>query len=376
MTYEVVQDLNVRSAPDPKDPRNLIGVLPKGFRMANLEQVSGPPHTENEVHSDAWYTDGLQQFYWGGGLRQVRLYATTVASATGLLPNPRLGQRLDWRQYVTGIPQSWLDTAGAGVKIALIDSGIDLGHPALAHVPKARCRATLRGVAPDQFADEDDRGHGTHLAGLINARGSLLSGIARDAELHIYRAARSSMDVRSFDVAEALRQAVVQGAKVVNMSFMVAHDDPALQAAIAEAVAKDVIMVAAAGEEDSIFRFGLDYPARVSEVIGVAATSQAELDSIRGGTTSGGCDFSLPFRPMTSSVPRRLGDYNEIKGSSQATAIVSATVALLIAWMQQKEPGTPLTLPNIRQRLHAGLTTVNHATVFSTNHFPIVSIQS
>ncbi|OQR57391.1 hypothetical protein CDB3_07440 [Bacillus sp. CDB3] len=128
---------------------------------------------------------------------------------------------------------------GKGVKVAIIDTGIDSKHPDL----------QKNYIGGYDFVDnvknpEDDGGHGTAVAGIIAANGKM-KGVAPDASLLVYRAYGTEK------ITKAIDRAVIDGANIINISMGVTYNgsDTPLNQAIQRAIAKNVTVVTAAGNE-------------------------------------------------------------------------------------------------------------------------------
>ena len=203
---------------------------------------------------------------------------------------------------------------GDGVRVAVIDSGIDASHPDLAGVVRVR----------RDFSDGPPAPHGTEVAGLIAARGANgagILGVAPDAQLLDLRACRADADPRapaecdSFTLAQALDFAVSNRVDVINLSLAGPYD-PLLTRLIAGAEARGISVVAAAAPPgDDSNRF----PASVATVIAVASTEiagQWPADAIQA-----------PGVDVLTTFPG--GRYDYASGSSLASAQVSGVVALM-----------------------------------------------
>lgn len=142
-------------------------------------------------------------------------------------------------------------TRGAGVTVALIDTGVDAKHPDLAG-------AVLPGVNLLPRATDDGRkdleGHGTTMAGIIAARGrgreNGVLGIAPAAKILPITGAIDGFGTSDF-MTEAVAFAKERGARVINMSFS-AGDDRVLHDAIRAAQAADMVLVAGAGNRSDV----------------------------------------------------------------------------------------------------------------------------
>jgi subtilisin family serine protease len=160
-----------------------------------------------------------------------------------------------------GAPGAWAATTGNGVKVAVIDTGIDLCHPDLAANYLAGINYVSSGQPP-----KDDNGHGTHVAGIIAAAqdGSGVVGVAPNAKLLVAKALDANGSGSLSTVVTAIDWAVTQGAHVINLSLGAVDfwcsalgvcGAGAECTAISNAVAKGVVVVVAAGNSADEARF-------------------------------------------------------------------------------------------------------------------------
>jgi subtilisin family serine protease len=242
------------------------------------------------------------------------------------------------------------------VTVAVIDTGIDLGHPDLTNNLEA-VKSFVGGSADDAI------GHGTFVAGLIaaevdNAEG--VAGMAFPARLLVAKVATADGDIDASVEAKAIRWAVSRGARVVNLSIGGIRDplhrirDTFSQEeadAIAYAHSKGAVVVASVGNGDSApttpWPFA-SYPAALPHVIGVSAVSQS--GSVPGFSNRDAVfnDLGAPGQSLVSTVPRKLTserptcadqgyspcappDLRDGAGTSFSAAQVSAAAAILLA---------------------------------------------
>lgn len=164
-----------------------------------------------------------------------------------------------------------ITTGSADVLIAIVDTGISLGHPEFAG----------RIVQGYDFANgdsdpNDDNGHGTHVSGIAAAAGDNGEGIAgmcwqcRILPVKVFGSNGSGSDA---EVAEGIRFAVDKGARIINLSLGGTQPSPLLQEAVRYAAENNALVVAAAGNE---YDDGnpIAYPAAYDEVLAVAATDE------------------------------------------------------------------------------------------------------
>jgi subtilisin family serine protease len=205
---------------------------------------------------------------------------------------------------------------GQGVRVAVIDTGIDTEHPDLV----GRVELVRNYVDEDLDGLRRDR-HGTQVAGLIAAaagNGIGIVGVAPEVKLLALNAcwqdsAAASGRCNSFTLAQALVGALAARAQVINLS-LVGPSDPLLTALVGKARAAGVIIVGAAPKDAMAQAF----PSSLEGVLGVAeAEGSPESEFLRA-----------PGRDIVTLVPQ--GNYDFASGSSLATAQISGVVALLL----------------------------------------------
>ncbi|RKN48402.1 type VII secretion-associated serine protease mycosin [Micromonospora endolithica] len=221
---------------------------------------------------------------------------------------------------------------GAGVTVAVVDSGVDRAHPQLA----GRVLTGDDLLDPGGDGTRDCAGHGTGVASIIAAAprpGVAFRGLAPDArilpvrvsEQQVVDGRESGRTVSAGDFARAIRWAVDRGADVLNLSVVLYADDPAVRAAIAHAVDRDVVVVAAAGNlhENGNPR---PFPAAYDGVLGVGAIG---ADGVRSPFSQTGpyVDLVAPGGDVLMAAPRQ--GHLRAEGTSYAVPFVAGTAALL-----------------------------------------------
>ena len=234
-----------------------------------------------------------------------------------------------------GFQKAWKITKGAGVKVAIIDTGIDATHPDLQDAVTLGLDVSSDETYAEQNPIQDFGFHGTMVASLLAGRGhdknSGVIGVAPEAEI-ISIAMRFDIENPSTDeqIAKGIRNAVDAGAKVINLSLTRnSRDWPALwDEAFQYAFDNDVVVVAAAGN-----RAGgteqVGAPATIPGVLvvaGVDKNAQASNQASTEGLTIG---VSAPATDLVSAYPG--ADYKIWSGTSGAAPIVSGLVALVRA---------------------------------------------
>ena len=231
---------------------------------------------------------------------------------------------------------------GKGVKVGIIDSGIDYYHLDL--------DANFAGGYDFVNKDTDpldDYGHGTHVAGIVAAEDndSGVVGVAPEASLYALKVLDSSGGGSWSDVIAAMDWAVTNNLQVVNLSLGSSQDPGAtVKAAFDKAEAKGLVIVAAAGNSGNIKGKGNNviYPAKYASVIAVAATDsndqraswsstgdEIELAAPGVSVLSTWNDADSPHDPQPYILD---GDYyKEGSGTSMASPHVAGSAALVIA---------------------------------------------
>jgi Subtilase family len=207
---------------------------------------------------------------------------------------------------------------GDQVLIAVIDSGIDAGHP------------ELEGMVVDSFdaleADEPPHSHGTGIAGAIVAHARLM-GVAPQARILAARAFSAkdrAAEATTFSINRSIDWAMSRGARIINMSFT-GPRDPAIEQRIVQAARQGIVLVAAAGNDGPNAREA--YPAAYSNVIAVTAT---DADDKLFAKANRGRYVAVAAPGVDVLLPAPGGTYQVATGTSFAAAEVSGIAALML----------------------------------------------
>ncbi|MBW3670546.1 MAG: S8 family serine peptidase [Acidobacteria bacterium] len=196
---------------------------------------------------------------------------------------------------MVGAPESWKGSRGRNVKVGVIDTGIDRGHPDLAE----RYRGGYDFVNGDDDP-QDDNGHGTHVAGTIAAVDNELGvvGVAPEADLYALKVLDDTGSGSVYTLISAIEWAIDNDLDVVNMSLGSPQESALEKEVFERAEAAGIICVAASGNA-GISK--LDYPANYPTVVSVGAVDLAE--SIASFSQRGAnLDFVAPGVGVDSTI--------------------------------------------------------------------------
>jgi subtilisin len=217
---------------------------------------------------------------------------------------------------------------GSGIKVAVIDSGVDTSHPDL----------SVNYVGGYDFVNDDDDpmddyGHGTHVAGIITAEdnGAGVVGVAPEADLYALKVLSSSGSGFYSDVVAALQWAVDNDIEVTNNSYgSSGSPGSTVRAAFENAEAAGILNVCAAGNSGNSAGTGdkVIYPARYDSCIAVAGTDQADN---RVSFSSTGPDVEIAAPALSIYSTTLGGGYGTKSGTSMASPHVAGAAALFIA---------------------------------------------
>lgn len=212
---------------------------------------------------------------------------------------------------------------GTGVKIAVIDSGIDYNHRDLDDNYKGGYDFVNHDSDP-----MDDNGHGTHVAGIIaaEANGIGIVGVAPKASLYALKVLDRNGGGKISDVVEAIEWSVSNGMQIISMSLGTEDDSISLRTACDNAYTAGLILVAAAGNNgpgpDTIL-----YPAKYDSVIAVGAT---ENNDVRAEWSSTGPQLELAAPGVGIYSTYLYGTYAILSGTSMACPHVTGAAALVL----------------------------------------------
>ena len=294
--------------------------------------------------------------------RRVVAVFAGLALAAGFSPPARAATdpafEKQWGINTIGAPAAWTKTTGAGVRIGIVDTGIDLPHEDLAGrlVASTTCLETDGNPLECEGTAQDDFGHGTHVAGIaaaIKDNGRGVAGVAPDAELLVAKVFKGATATPS-DVIAGIKWVVDHGAQVVNLSlggalFVVsATFGSQLTTGVEYAWKNGAVPVVASGNDD-LFGAGIG-SAEYGNINALVVGATGHDDKVAGYSSPTGNAKWAIIAPGGSGS-RGDGDniystywskgktnhYGYLAGTSMATPHVTGAVALLLAQGLTKE---------------------------------------
>ena len=212
---------------------------------------------------------------------------------------------------------------GEGVRVAVIDTGIDYSHPDLA--PNYYGGYDFVNGDTDPM---DDNGHGTHVAGVIAAVDNddiIVVGVAPDAEIYALKALNNQSNGQISDINAAIDWAIEHDMDIISMSLGGSGDFTSMRRICQKAHDEGIVLVAAAGNDHG---GNVSYPAAYDSVIAVSAM---EKNGSIAQFSNTGPEIELAA-PGVSILSTYMDDgYASIAGTSMATPHVSGVAALLLS---------------------------------------------
>jgi subtilisin len=306
--------------------------------------ASNVPLERVYVYAPAGYWGYYAAGITGAKLAQIKLTPVDVKDPTLLLT-----------QLYGSLPA----TAGAGVTVAIIDSGVDATHPDLPNVTGG-----LNCVGDEVRADPaasanwrpalSEGEHGTHVAGIVGGHGTAsgFRGVAPGVVMRAYRVfPDAGGGASNFDIAMAIDTAVADKCDIINMSLGGGPKDDLTHAAIDRAIAAGVVVVVAAGND---YRQPVSFPAAFTECVAVSAMGRvgsfpkeavgtSDIAAPKGNPSTR--DFLADFSNFGSEIDVTGAGVEIVStlpgkghGSMSGTSMASPAVAGFAAYVLSKDP--------------------------------------
>ncbi|HCT85732.1 MAG TPA: peptidase S8, partial [Candidatus Margulisbacteria bacterium] len=237
---------------------------------------------------------------------------------------------------------------GKGVNVAVLDTGVIKHKDLEGNIKECKDFSSAKPLVDGKC--EDKNGHGTHIAGIIAANGGTdedgIWGVAPEASVYVFKVCTNLGTCWADDVAIAIRTAVDDGAQIINISLGSDTESSLVTDAIKYAVDKNVLVVAAAGNDGS-YPGSIDYPASYVDVVSVGAVdfNMSVPDWAARGLNEETKSFIRETRDIDFAAPGvnvestwKDGGYVILSGTSTSAAHISGLAAKL--W--QKDDKNPM----------------------------------
>lgn len=312
------------------DPLKVVGTAPTGepLRVVITRRTANGPSIESVVAR----TKASAAKLIGSAQRDKSAIAVEMAQPVKIAaagPDPLRPRQ--WAHDLLHTSTAWKAATGVGVVVAVVDTGVQANHPDLAGRVLKGYDFVFGDATPD-----DQNGHGTHVAGIIAANTYNRIGIAgmtKAAKVLPVRVLDARGEGDSGTVSAGIKWAVDHGADVINLS-LAGPRSSAESSAVAYAISKGVVVVAAAGNNHCALSTTASYPAADPGVIGVGAVTRTR--AIADYSSCGSwVDVSAPGGDAGSDAggiwsTYKGSGYVSLSGTSMATPYVAATAALAV----------------------------------------------
>ena len=249
--------------------------------------------------------------------------------------------------YDIDAPGAWADRTGCA-KVAILDTGLDTDHPDLKkNVFKSEDKPNngkdddKNGYVDDTYglnvikgkgSGEDDNGHGTHVSGIVGARGNNATGdtgVCWSTKLVPVKFMNSRGKGSTSNAIAGIQYAVKEGLKIINCSFGSSASSSALHDAVDHAQDKNALLVVAAGNDGENIEKNPIYPASYgdSNILAVAASTSSDTLASFSNFGSQSVDLAAPGDSIFSTYLG--GGYRVLSGTSMAAPYVAGVAAML-----------------------------------------------
>jgi len=295
-----------------------------GDLLEIIDIVNGDTIDNNSL----WFKLNNGKYVWSGGVEGV--VDVDIKENLNNMENEKIDQ---WWIDDYGIPEIWKKgITGKGVKIAIIDTGINLSHKDL-NINENNCFDVSESIS--SFTDQN--GHGTHCAGIINAinNGTGITGVAYDAEIFPIKIENDDFGGDLSLVEKAINKAIEQNVNIISISFGRPDEEKDIEESIIKAVENNIFVVVSGGNKlENENTANLMYPACYESSFSVGAIDKSR-NIIPETILSEELNILAPGKDIKSTW---LNNTYKLKtGTSQATPYVAGVFALALEAQKNKK---------------------------------------
>ena len=306
----------------------VVAAVPENAKVQALSDSEAEDLKISYIEEDVWRTDWLKEGpsfqamplpSWGAVASSLPKLAINTAPQNPL-PAGIDAAEVPWGIRRVNAPAAWAKTMGDGVRVAVIDTGIDANHPDLA----GQVAGGYNALGGSSWFD--DNSHGTHVSGTIAGKldGKGVVGVAPRARLYAVKVLNKDGAGGLSSIIKGLVWCGKNRMQVANMSLGSPVGSVFMRLAVNYAVSKGVTVVAAAGNSGGSVGYPGAYPAAIAVAASDSSDHIAKFSS-RGPQVA----FIAPGVAVYSTVPN--GGYDTYNGTSMATPHMTGLAALAVA---------------------------------------------
>ncbi|MEI7529706.1 MAG: S8 family peptidase [Elusimicrobiota bacterium] len=306
----------------------LVAIFPDNIKDASIYSLAGVTSVEEDryikwIESEPRSMNAVALPSLADAMRTVRANAGWEASLPAAVrpvidPNDK---EIPWGVKRVNAAGLWNFTEGAGIKVAIIDTGIDYTHPDLKANYAGGYNTIVTTATP-----LDDHGHGTHVAGTVAAvrNGTGVVGIAPRASIYAVKVLDKNGSGSYSNVMAGIEWAAQNKMQVINMSLGGGGVDEPMKKMMTAAYEAGVTIVCAAGNDSG----PVNYPAKYPEAIAVSASDSSDK---LASFSSKGPEIAVIAPGVNIYSTGKGGGYKTMSGTSMACPHVAGLAALAIS---------------------------------------------
>ena len=314
---KVTKDLHIIDA--------VVAVFPDNVKNPAIKSLMGVMNIEEDLYLK-WIEEApeaLPLSYVTDGLDRIKAGESTMPELLPIPAKPVITpeeKEIPWGVKRVNASGVWNTTMGEGVKVAVIDTGVDYNHPDLKDVYTGGYNAIISTATP-----LDDHGHGTHVSGTIGAVRDAVGvvGVAPKVRLYAVKVLDAGGSGTYSAIVDGIQWAVDNNMQVINMSLGGGSGTPALQKVMEAADKAGVTIVCAAGNDSG----PVNYPAKYPQAIAISASDSSDK---LASFSSRGAEIAFIAPGVSIYSAKKGGGFTTMSGTSMASPHVAGLAALAV----------------------------------------------